>query len=108
MPNLTGHNPNQLPAGIFLGELAFVNFADLVRERLRVEMSFAGTGSQVSHIICRPYPYTLAIVNAQGSSVSTLPTANADGSYTAGQNYTLLHNAPVGTHLTIEIIPIIS
>jgi hypothetical protein len=105
--NLIGDAPNQIPAAQRLGGLAYLSYPEIAGMRQRSEVSFQGTGSQVSHIIRRPYAFTLAIVNSTGSTTATLPTANADGSYSADTNYTLLHNAPAGTHLTIEIIPIL-
>jgi hypothetical protein len=105
--NLIGDAQNQIPTAQRLGGLAYLSYPEIAGMRQRSEVSFQGTGSQVSHIIRRPYAFTLAIVNSTGSTTATLPTANADGSYSADTNYTLLHNAPVGTHLTIEIIPIL-
>ncbi len=106
MPNLAGQEPNKLPASGFLNTAAFASIYELLSSVGRVEMNIAGTGAQVSHIIRRPYPFTLAIVNSNGSTVATLPTANADGTYTENTDYTLLHNGPVGRFLTLEIIPV--
>ncbi|WP_028521957.1 hypothetical protein [Runella limosa] len=101
--NLAGHKSEQLQPNGFLGEVAFLNMEQLRRKLLRQEINFFGTGAQVSYTIRRPYPFTLAIVNG----TATLPTAPSDGVYLADTNYTLLHNAAVGTILTVELIPYI-
>lgn len=106
MPNLSGHTPEKLPANGFLNTAAYASVYELLSSQSRSEMNIQGTGSSVNHIIRRPYPFTLAIVNSNGSTTATLPTGNADGTYTENTNYTLVHNAPAGTWLTIEIIPV--
>lgn len=107
MPNLTGYSPEKLPSNGFLGTAAYINIHELLSSQSRSEMNIQGIGSSVNHIIRRPYPFTIGIVNSNGSTTTTLPTANADGSYTENTNYTLVHNAPAGTWLTIEIIPVL-
>lgn len=104
---LSGENTNQLPSSGDLGGAAFMQLRSLLAMKSRSEVNYQGTGAQVSYTIRRPYAFTLAVVNSNGSTTTTLPTANADGTYTADTNYTLLHNAPVGTALTLEIIPVL-
>lgn len=106
MPLLSGQNPNQLPTVGMLGSAAFSEIRYILSAQGRSEMNIQGTGASVNHIIRRPYPFTLAIVNSNGSTTATLPTGNADGTYTENTNYTFVHNAPTGTWLTIEIIPV--
>lgn len=106
MPNLAGHTPEKLAVNGFLGTAAFTSVYEILASQGRSEMNIQGTGSSINHIIRRPYPFTLAIMNSNGSSTATLPTANADGTYTENTNYTLVHNAPAGTWLTIEVIPV--
>lgn len=108
MPNLAGQKPEQLHAGGFLGEVAYINLETLCRMQMRVELNFQGTGAQVSYTIRRPYPFSLAVVNNIGSTIATLPSAPSGGVYLADTNYTLLHNAAVGTILTVELIPSIT
>lgn len=105
--NLAGDKGNQFPTFQRLGSISTLNIEDLIRMRMREVVNYHGTGSQISYIIRRPYAFTLAVVNSNGSTTTTLPTANSDGTYTANTNYTLLHNAPVGTTLTLEIIPVL-
>lgn len=104
---LSGETSNQLPSVGDLGGSAFMQIRSLLAMRMRSELNYNGTGAQVSYTIRRPYAFTLAVVNSNGSTTTTLPTANSDGTYTADTNYTLLHNAPVGTTLTLEIIPVL-
>lgn len=104
---LAGEATNQLPSVGDLGGTAFMQIRSLLGMRARSEVNYHGTGTQVSYTIRRPYAFTLGVVNSNGSTTTTLPTANADGTYTADMNYTLLHNAPVGTALTLEIIPVL-
>jgi hypothetical protein len=104
---LGGSSPNQFPTVGDLGSSAFIQLRGLLAMKARSELNYHGTGSQVSYTIRRPYAFTLGVVNSNGSTTTTLPTANADGTYTADTNYTLLHNAPVGTALTLEIIPVL-
>ena len=106
MPNLAGQNPAQLPANSFLGTAAYAAINEILASKGRQEINFFGTGSSVSYTIRRPYPFTLGIVNSTGSSTATLPTANADGTYTENTDYTLIHEAASGIILTVELTPV--
>lgn len=103
--NLIGDKASQLPTAGKLGGMAYLSYPEIAALRQRVELNFLGTGAQVSYTIRRPYPFMLAVVNSIGSTTATLPTAPADGIYLPNENYTLLHNAPVGTIFTVELIP---
>lgn len=102
---LGGESANQFPTNADLAPFAFMPYKSAAQLRLRAEMNFMGAGSQISYIIRRPYKFRMNIVNSNGSTVATLPTPPADTVYLADTNYTLLHNAPVGTSLTVEILP---
>lgn len=104
---LSGKSPNQLPTTGDLGELATLDVKGMQRIKVRSELSYNGTGASVSYTIRRPYPFTLAVINSNGATTVTLPSANADGTYTENTNYTLVYNGPVGNTLTLEIIPLI-
>lgn len=104
---LAGKSPNQLPTTADLGEMATMDVEAVQRLRMRSELSYNGTGASVSYTIRRPYPFLLTVVNSNGATTVTLPTANADGSYTENTNYSLVYNGPVGNTLTLEIIPLI-
>lgn len=85
-------------------DLAFTRREDLEIQVGRTPESFRGTGSLVNYILRYNFPFTIQVINDNGSTY-TLPTLPSTGYYDANTNWTLTHNAPIGTSLNIAIIP---
>ena len=106
MEHNAGSKQNEVPINGFLGSAAYMDVNHILSALGRQEINFMGTGASVNYVIRRPYPFVLAVVNNTNSTTATIPTANSDGTYNADSNYTLVHNAPVGTILTVAITPV--